>query len=139
MPKLVEGYVNKLAVPEGNRDVQVFDDALPGFGIRKFESGRASYFVKFNVGSATAPAHARRRRPRQSRGDAPQGFDHTVEGSARAGRRGREAHGRRKRNGALATLIAKYLKERQPKFRPRYYAEIKRQLEKRLETPTWLR
>ena len=51
MPKLIEGYVNKLQVPSGKRDVQVFDDALPGFGIRKFESGRASYFVKFNVGT----------------------------------------------------------------------------------------
>ena len=50
MPKLVEGYVNKLQVPAAQRDVQVFDDTLPGFGIRKFESGRASYFVKFNVG-----------------------------------------------------------------------------------------
>ena len=50
MPKLVEGYANKLEVPPDKRDVQVFDDVLPGFGIRKFESGRASYFVKFNVG-----------------------------------------------------------------------------------------
>ena len=35
-----------------------------------------------------------------------------------------------KRSGALVTLIAKYLSERQPKLRPRYYAEVKRQLEK---------
>ena len=50
MPKFVEGFAARLEVPAGERDIQVFDDDLPGFGIRKFKSGRASYFVKFNVG-----------------------------------------------------------------------------------------
>ena len=50
MSKLTEGFADKLIVPAGARDVQVFDDELPGFGIRKFDSGKASYFVKFNVG-----------------------------------------------------------------------------------------
>ena len=50
MPKLTEGFADKLVVPEGARDVQVFDDDLPGFGVRKFAGGHASYFVKFNVG-----------------------------------------------------------------------------------------
>jgi len=31
--------------------VLVFDDALPGFGMRKFKSGAASYFVKSSIGS----------------------------------------------------------------------------------------
>jgi hypothetical protein len=51
MPKFFEGYAAQLTVPAGKRDVQVFDDDLPGFGIRKFDSGRASYFVKYNVGA----------------------------------------------------------------------------------------
>ena len=51
MPKLCEGYAARLRVPAGKRDIQVFDDALPGFGIRKFESGKASYFVNFNLGT----------------------------------------------------------------------------------------
>ena len=50
--ELVEGYAQKqLVVPAGARDVQAFDDELPGFGIRKFNSGRASYFVKYAVGA----------------------------------------------------------------------------------------
>ena len=51
MPKFVEGFADKLVVPAGAKDIQVFDDELPGFGIRKFASGATSYFVKFNVGS----------------------------------------------------------------------------------------
>src|SRR5688572_3728651 len=50
MPKFTEGFADKLTVPPGARDVQAFDDELPGFGIRKFAKGHASYFVKFNVG-----------------------------------------------------------------------------------------
>ena len=50
MPRLIEGSANKIVVPLGKRDVLVFDEQLPGFGIRKFDSGKASYFVKYNVG-----------------------------------------------------------------------------------------
>ena len=51
MPKFIEGFADKLRVPAGARDVQVFDAELPGFGIRKFAKSHASYFVKFNVGA----------------------------------------------------------------------------------------
>lgn len=49
MPKLIEGFADRLQVPAGTRDIQVFDDELPGFGIRKFARGHAFYFVKFNL------------------------------------------------------------------------------------------
>jgi hypothetical protein len=51
MPKFVEGLVARIHVPAGARDILVFDDALPGFFIRKFASGKASYGVKYNVGA----------------------------------------------------------------------------------------
>lgn len=51
MPRLVEGFATRMRVPAGKRDVTVFDDALPGFGIRKFASGKASYFVKYTAGT----------------------------------------------------------------------------------------
>lgn len=50
MAKFIEGFADKMIVPVDARDAQAFDDELPGFGIRKFGSGKASYFVKFNVG-----------------------------------------------------------------------------------------
>src|SRR5262245_16607008 len=57
-----EGFADKLEVPASKRDMQVFDDKLPGFGVRKYRSRStpnhepcrsrpASFFVKFNVGS----------------------------------------------------------------------------------------
>ena len=51
MPKLIEGYAARIRVPDGDRDILIFDDVLPGFFIRKFESGKASYGVKYNVGA----------------------------------------------------------------------------------------
>ena len=59
MPKFFEGYIGQLLVPAGKvtksgkpvRDVRAFDSSLPGFGILKSDTGRAVYFVKFNVGA----------------------------------------------------------------------------------------
>jgi integrase len=130
MPKLIEGYASKLRVPTGKRDVQVFDDALPGFGIRKFDSGRASYFVKFNVGKqqrrltlgAVVPGNLVEMRRKAS----------TILSKARLGQDAvaEKRHAVGKRSGALGTLVARYLSDREPKLRPRYHAEIKRQLER---------
>ena len=51
MPKLIEGIAARIRVPDGARDILIFDDALPGFFIRKFASGKASFGVKYNVGA----------------------------------------------------------------------------------------
>ncbi len=130
MPKLVEGYASRLVVPTGARDVQVFDDTLPGFGIRKFASGRVSYFVKFNVGEqqrrltlgAVVPGNLAEMRRKASGvlAKARLGQDAVAEKLATAN----------KRTIALGPLITTYLTDREPKLRPRYYLEIKRQLDK---------
>src|SRR5262245_5265694 len=53
MPKLIDGYADKIVVPDGKRDVLVFDnghqDAVRGFGIRKYADSSASYIVKYTV------------------------------------------------------------------------------------------
>ena len=130
MPKFVEGYAGRLVVPPGMRDVQVFDDALPGFGIRKFASGRASYFVKFNVGQqqrrltlgTVVPGNLAEMRRRASTvlSKARLGQDTVAERQVAAD----------KRRMTVGALVADYLAQREPKLRPRYFAEIKRQLEK---------
>ena len=130
MPKFVEGCAARLIVPEGQRDIQVFDDALPGFGIRKFASGKASYFVKFNVGT---------KQRRLTLGKVVQG--NLAEMRKRAStvlakaRLGQDSVAEKRtaasvRSVTLGALVVDYLAQRQPKLRPRYYAEVKRQLER---------
>src|SRR5262249_22605084 len=46
---LTEDFVRKLKVPEGKLDVVVFDEKLPGFGVRKYAKGHACYFVKYSI------------------------------------------------------------------------------------------
>jgi hypothetical protein len=130
MPKFKEGYAARLAVPPGARDVQVFDDSLPGFGIRKFASGRASYFVKFNVGQqqrrltlgTVVPGNLAEMRRRASTvlSKARLGQDSVAERQVAAD----------KRTTTVGALVSNYLAQREPKLRPRYFSEIKRQLEK---------
>jgi hypothetical protein len=50
MAKLTESALARITVPPGKRDILTFDDSLPGFGVRKFDTGRASFFVKYSIG-----------------------------------------------------------------------------------------
>ena len=130
MPKLVEGFASKLRVPAGDRDVQVFDDALPGFGIRKFKSGRAFYFVKFSIGGQQRKLSLgrvvpgvlgeKRRRASEILTRARIGQDVVAEKRA----------AKAKRTLTLGELVPRYLREREAKFRARTYSEISRYLEK---------
>jgi|SRR5262249_6171571 len=49
MANLTENFVQALKVPEGAKDIQVFDDKLPGFGVRKYAKGHVVYIVKYSV------------------------------------------------------------------------------------------
>jgi hypothetical protein len=50
MAKLTDQFIRSLQVSEGAKEVQVFDDDLPGFGVRKQASGHTSFFVKYSIG-----------------------------------------------------------------------------------------
>jgi hypothetical protein len=128
MPKLVEGFASRLVVPSGARDVQVFDDELPGFGIRKFSSGRTSYFVKYAVGAqqrrhtlgAVVSGNLKAMRLEASKilAKARLGQDAAADKAAKA-----------KRIVTLGQLVPAYLKARESELRPRTYIEWKRYLE----------
>src|SRR5262245_9843535 len=131
MAKFTEGYSARMEVPPGKRDVQEFDDDLPGFGIRKFDSGRASYFVKYNVGTQ----QRRQTLGAVVRGNLPQMRKQAsaVLSKARLGQdvvaERRAANG--KRTETLGKIVSAYLAEREPQLRPRYVIEIRRHLERR--------
>lgn len=128
MPKFVEGYASRIKVPAGARDTLVFDDALPGFFIRVFSSGKASYGVKFNLG---------RQQRRLTLGNVVPGVlaDMRKKASdvlARA-RLGQDVVAdKRAATGkhaiALGELVPKYLKARETELRPRSHTEATRYL-----------
>jgi hypothetical protein len=130
VPKIFEGFADRLHVPDGARDVQVFDESLPGFGIRKFASGRACYFVKYAIGTqqrrltlgkvVRGNLKAMRLEASKVLAKARLGTDAAAVKRAAA----------TKLVVALGQLIPRYLDERQSNWRPRYYVEVRRQLEK---------
>ena len=46
MPKLTQRSIESLR-PDENRDYIVFDETIPGFGVRVFRSGRKSYLIQY--------------------------------------------------------------------------------------------
>jgi len=130
MPKFMEGYAARLRVPAGTRDVLVFDDALPGFFIRKFESGKASYGVKYTVGTqqrrltlgAVVPGVLAEMRRKASDVLARARLGQDVVGAKLA------AVG--KRTITLGEVVPRYLAAREGELRPKSYAETQRYLER---------
>jgi len=135
MPKLTEGFADRLEVPSGKRDVLVFDsghgDTVRGFGIRKFASGEAYYFVKYNIG---------RKQRRQSLGSVTRGnlkamrvLASEVKARARLGQDiiAEKAAARSKPAiTALGDIVPKYLSARECELRERTYTAAKRYLER---------
>jgi integrase len=128
MPKFIEGFADKMIVPAGARDAQAFDDELPGFGIRKFDSGKASYFVKFNVGAQ----QRRKTLGKVVRGNlkAMRLEASTVLAKARLGTdvvaQARTAAA--KSTATLGDLVPKYLSEREGELRASSHTEVTRYL-----------
>lgn len=48
--RLTKALVSKLKIPNGKTDYLVFDDALPGFGLRLRTKGSASWVVQYRIG-----------------------------------------------------------------------------------------
>lgn len=134
MPKLVEGFSDALKVPTGKRDVLVFDDghkdAVPGFGVRKFASGKASYIVKYSIGS---------KQRRQSLGPVTRGnlkamrlLASEVKARARIGQdviAERDTAAKVKAGAkTLASLYPKFLESKRATLKPRSFVEVERHI-----------
>lgn len=128
MPRLVEGFATRMRVPAGKRDVTVFDDALPGFGIRKFASGKASYIVKYVAGTTqrklslgpVVPGTLSEKRRRASE----------ILTRARAGQDvvAEKQVAKVKHKVTLGELVPLYLDAKQDVFRPAHFLEATRYL-----------
>ena len=122
MPKLTEPAVAKITVPPGKRDVLVFDDALPGFGVRAFSSGKRSYFVKYTVGTqqrklslgAAVPGVLAEMRRKASDILARARIGQDVAGEKKA------AHARKM--ASIGELVPRFLDARRGELRPSTYS-----------------
>ncbi len=143
MAKITEGFAHRMPVSRGasaKSGVQIFDDALPGFGIRKFPSGKAVYFVKFNVGmqqrrhvlgSALVRGALAETRKEAARIllKVKSGVDVVAEKRA-AEARARAERDALKNRKMLGDLVPMYLETRRAKLRHRTYLEVERHLTK---------
>jgi integrase len=130
MAKFTEGFADKLEVPTGARDVQAFDDELPGFGIRKFKGGKASYFVKFSVGTqqrrktlgkvVRGNLKAMRLEASTVLAKARLGTDVVAVAKAAAA----------KNTATLGEIVPRYLSARRDELRSKSFAEATRYLER---------
>jgi integrase len=49
--RLTKANVSKLALPEGKRELLVFDETLAGFGLRLRSGGKRTWFAQFRIGT----------------------------------------------------------------------------------------
>jgi integrase len=141
MAKITEGFAQRIVVPaatDPKSGFQVFDDTLPGFGIRKFPNGKAVYFVKFNVGAQQrrhvlgsalvrgALADARKEAARILF-KARSGLDVVAEKRA-AEAKARAVRDALKNRKTMGSLVPIYLEKRRRALRPRTYLEVERHL-----------
>lgn len=129
--ELKEGIASKIAIPQGRRDIWVWDTKTPGLFLRKFVSGRAIYGVRYSAGGRDRRMHLRdagakgslakaRSEAEDVRAGARLGTDTLADRQAAA-----EAA---RRSISLKDIAERYLKDRKPAWRPRYYLEIERHL-----------
>jgi integrase len=148
---LTEATAATIKVPEGKRDVVVFDDVQPGLFLRVFASGRAAYGCKFYVNGAERKAHlydaptkldtkaakvvakqvlaSARKEAGDLRAKARLGTDVVKQ---REEAKAAKAEEEKRAVNTLGKVIEKYLAARETgenALRPRSFLEVKRHLE----------
>jgi integrase len=128
--KVTEGLIDKIKVPEGRKDVIIFDQTLSGFFLRVSATGRGAYGVDFYVNG---------KRRRMSLGPAEKGAltaarKRAVEVLARASL-GEDPLAERqvlreRRTNDFKTLTEQFLADLQMRLAPRTYTEWQRHLRK---------
>ena len=127
--KLVESSIIRISVPTGQRDSYLWDESLPGFGVRAYASGKKSFIVKYqlaggqqrkiSLGPALPGTLAETRRKAQD-----------ILARARIGQdvQGEKKAARIKKTSTTGALIKRYLEARRSELRPRTFREVDRHL-----------
>ena len=140
MPELSKENIKALTVPEGAREAYLWDSDLASFGIRKFNTGRMSFIVKYRVKGEPKTRKI-------SLGEAPDPTPLAVirkmreiarDTLARA-RVGEDIQPKKQVKASELTIVTtgeqirRYIQERGSDVRPRSLLEIKRHLSRRFE------
>jgi len=119
--KLGKREVDGLSCPPGRRDILVFDDDLPGFGLRVTEAGTKTFLLQYQTGGRAGrrvrmilgnygeltPAAARRQ-AEAARGLLRQGRDPKAERAAALAEVGRADSERKQKALTLAELVDRW-------------------------------
>jgi integrase len=127
--KLTKANIERLALPAGVHDRIVFDDALPGFGLRLREGGKRTWIVQYRAGAKqrrvtlgtveTLNADEARKRAKGALSKVHLGRDPQLE----------KAEARAQSAVTLGSIVERYLEERAAKrLKPRTLAEVTRSL-----------
>ena len=126
--KLTQKTIAALALPEGKTESIVFDEDLPGFGLRIRAGGTRSWIYQYKIGNqnrritlgslaALTPARAR-----ETAGD--------LHAAVRLGRdpAGEKTEGRARAAETMVAVAQSYLTYQSKHLRPRSYVEVERHL-----------
>jgi integrase len=127
--RLTKATVDRLKLPHGKSEVIVFDEGLPGFGLRVRSGGKRTWVIQYRVGkgqrrvtlgtTSTLNADDARKRARKALSKVHLGHDPQLEkGEARA-----------QAATTLASIAERYLEERAAKrLKPKTLSEVTRAL-----------
>ena len=126
--KLSQKTIATLALPAGKTETIVFDEDLPGFGVRVRVGGTRSWIFQYKIGNqnrritlgslaALTPARAR-----ETAGD--------LHAAVRLGRdpAGEKTEGRTRAAETMGAVVQSYLTYQSGHLRPRSYVEVERHL-----------
>jgi len=122
--------VANLALPKGKSELLVFDDALPGFGLRIRAGGKRTWIVQYRLGAkqrrlslgstTSMELEAARVEARRALSKVGLAVDPQAE----------KAKARTDASITLGALIDRHLDVKRSKLRPRSYSEVQRHLKK---------
>jgi integrase len=125
-----EKSIGRLELPEGKREVMVFDDNLPGFGIRLRDGGKKTWILQYRVGRqqrrktlGTPKELSLRAAREQAKADLAKvrlGGDPQKD----------KADARRRHDDTLESMAVRFLRRQRSELKPRSYEQVELHLTK---------